>query len=530
MTTGSLLVLAARRVRAGALLRRMLGLLAALALPALAEAPRPNVLLVLADDMGIGDISALNPSSKWRTPAIDRLAREGRIFTDAHSASGVCTPSRYALLTGRYPWRGRLKANVLNGYDGALVEPGRMTLARLFKDAGYATAMVGKWHLGLEWARRSTNQVDVDYSRPFSGGPLDHGFERYHGISASLDMPPYVHLVDDRVPVPPSGNIAHNTGLQMWRAGAVGPDFRHEDVQGRFFGKAREFLGQRAASQDGRPFFLYLALASPHTPILPSPAYRGRSGANAYGDFMLELDDELGRLLGLLDQTGQASNTIVVFTSDNGFAPVADWKGLRAMGHDPSAGFRGHKADLFEGGHRIPFIVRWPGRVPAGSRCAATIGHVDLLRTFAAMLGRKLPDGVGEDSGNILAALTGAEANAEGRAFLVSQSSNGSFCIRDGPWKLALAPDSGGWSEPKPGSAESAALPRLQLYRLDTDPAERTNLVEAHPAVVARMSLALKQSMQDGRSTPGPRGAMVWPASWPQASWTNHMPGPRPAL
>ena len=493
--------------------------LVAMALPARAEVDRPNVLLVLSDDMGVGDISALNPASKWRTPAIDRLAGEGRVFTDAHSASGVCTPSRYALMTGRYAWRGRLKANVLNGYDRALVEPGRMTLARLFRDAGYATAMVGKWHLGLEWARRSTNQVDVDYSRPFSGGPLDHGFERYHGISASLDMPPYVHLVDDRVPVPPSGSIAHNTGLQMWRAGAVAPDFRHEDIQGRFFGKAREFVEQRAASKDGRPFFLYLALASPHTPILPSPSYRGRSRANAYGDFMLELDDELGRLMGLLDRTGQASNTIVVFTSDNGFAPVADWRGLRAMGHDPSAGFRGHKADLFEGGHRVPFIVRWPGRVPAGSRCAVTIGHVDLLRTFASMLGRSLADDAGEDSGNVLAAWMGGDRPAEGRGLLVSQSSNGSFCVRDGPWKLALTPDSGGWSEPKPGSAESASLPRFQLYRLDVDPGEGTNLAGLHPAEVTRLARAMGEAIARGRTTPGASQPMVRPSPWPQASW-----------
>ena len=262
------------------------------------------------------------------------------------------------------------------------------------------------------------------------------------------------------------------------------------------------------------------ALASPHTPILPSPAYRGRSGANAYGDFMLELDDELGRLMGLLDRTGQASNTIVVFTSDNGFAPVADWKGLRAMGHDPSAGFRGHKADLFEGGHRVPFILRWPGRVPAGTRSKATIGHVDLLRTFAALLGKALPEDAGEDSGNILAALTGADAHAEGREFLVSQSSNGSFSIREGPWKLALAPDSGGWSEPKPGSAESEVLPRFQLYRLDVDPAEQTNAVAAHPEVVARMARALKRSIDQGRSTPGPPRPFVRPVEWPQAGWS----------
>lgn len=519
MATGSLLVLAARCVRAGTLLSRMIGLLAALALPALAEAPRPNVLLVLADDMGMGDISALNPSSKWRTPALDKLAKEGRVFTDAHSASGVCTPSRYALMTGRYAWRGRLKANVLNGYDPALIEPGRMTLARLFKDAGYATAMVGKWHLGLDWARRSTNQVDVDYSRPFSGGPLDHGFERYHGISASLDMPPYVHLVNDRVPAQPSGNITNNTGLQMWRAGALAPDFRHDAIQGHFFGKARDFVEQRAGSKDGRPFFLYLALASPHTPILPSPAYRGRSGANAYGDFMLELDDELGRLMGSLERSGLASNTLVVFTSDNGFAPVADWKGLRAMGHDPSAGFRGHKADLFEGGHRVPFVVRWPGRVPAGTRCNATVGHVDLLRTFAALLGKALPDGAGEDSGNMMAAWMGGDGPAEGRGPLVSQSSNGSFCIRDGPWKLAFTPDSGGWSEPKPGSAASAALPRFQLYRLDTDPAERTNLAGAHMGEVARLGRAMAEAIDTGRTTPGARQAILRPLPWPQTSW-----------
>lgn len=485
----------------------------------LRAAPPPNILLILADDMGVGDVSALNPGCKWRTPSIDRLAREGRVFTDAHSASGVCTPSRYALLTGRYAWRGRLKANVLNGYDPALIEPGRITLARLLHDAGYATAMVGKWHLGLDWPRRSTNQVDVDYARPFTGGPLDHGFDRFHGISASLDMPPYVHLVDRRVPTPPNGTITNSPGLKLWRAGAIAPDFRHDAIQGHFFDTARDFVRQRASATDGKPFFLYLALASPHTPILPSPAYQGRSKTNPYGDFMLELDDALGQLLAELDRTGLATNTLVVFTSDNGFAPAADWNALRRLGHDPSNGRRGHKADLFEGGHRVPFIARWPGRIPANTRCHATVGHVDLLRTFAALVEKTLPAHVGEDSGNILKALLGADAPAEGRTVLVSQSSNGSFAIRDGPWKLLLAPDSGGWSPPKPGSPESAALPRFQLYQLETDPAEQVNVAAAHPEVVSRMASTLRDAMKAGRSTPGTPQAIEWPENWPQTSW-----------
>lgn len=487
--------------------------------PRAAAALRPNVLLILADDLGVGDLSCLNTNSAWKTPNLDRLAREGRVFTDAHSASSVCTPSRYALLTGRHAWRGRLKSGVLDGYDPALLEPRRPNLARFLQSHGYATAMVGKWHLGLDWVKKGEGREDVDFGRPFGGGPLSHGFETFHGIAASLDMPPYVHLDGDRVPVPPDRRIEAGKAPAMWRAGVVAPDFVHAEVQARFFDRAAAFLEGRARATDGRPFFLHLALASPHTPIVPTAGFAGRTGTTPYGDFVAELDASVGRLLDLLDRTGQAADTLVFFTADNGCSPAADLVALARHRHDPSAGFRGHKADLFEGGHRVPLIARWPGQIPPGTRCPATVGQVDILPTVAEALHRGISKQVGLDGVSFLAQLRGEDSAPSGREGLVHHSINGSFAVRDGRWKLLLAPDSGGWSAPRPGDAGAAALPRFQLYDLETDPAERTNLVGNHPEIVRRLGLSLRRIIERGRSTAGPERTNDLSRPWPQIGW-----------
>ncbi len=486
---------------------------------AAASAPPPNILYILADDMGIGDVSGLNAKCAWKTPSIDRLVREGRAFTDAHSASGVCSPSRYTLLTGRYSWRGKLKSSVLHGYDRALIETNRMTVADYLRQNGYATAMVGKWHLGVDWVRTGTNVDAVDFSKPFRGGPVDHGFDSYFGISASLDMPPYVYLVDDRSSTVPTSRIGDSPKPAMWRAGYIGSDFRHAEVQPRFLERSLDWLKQRKAAGDSKPFFLYLALASPHTPIVPTANFAGKTHTNPYGDFVTEVDSVVGRLLESLDQLGLASNTLVVFTADNGCAPVVDLQALARFGHDPSAGFRGHKADLFEGGHRVPFVVRWPGRVPAGTRSAMTIGHLDLLATCADLLGKQLPDHIGEDSVSFLPQLLRGDDAGPSRESLVHQSNNGSFAIRQGEWKLLLTPDSGGWSEPKPGSPESKTLPRFQLYHLATDPAETRNVADQHPDRVARMGARMKALIENGRTTPGRRQPYVEADPWPQTAW-----------
>lgn len=515
--TGSLLLRATRYVRwlAGAAL-----LVTALVTDSTAETTaRPNILVILADDMGIGDLSCLNPKSAWQTPALDRLAKEGRIFTDAHSASGVCTPSRYALMTGRYPWRGRLKSGVLHGYDPALIEPGRVTVAGLLRQSGYVTAMVGKWHLGVDWVKTGPAQQDVDFARPFGGGPMAHGFDSFFGITASLDMPAYFYMENDRVVQVPTGRIAASAKPPMWREGPISPDFRHEEVLGRLTDRSLAFLDARAKAKDGKPFFLYLALTAPHTPISPTAAFRGKSGTNAYGDFSVEVDAIVGRLLERLEASGQAGNTLVVFTADNGFAPAGNLPELRGFGHDPSAGYRGHKADLYEGGHRVPYLARWPGVLPAGSTSDRLIAHVDLLATFAELVGTKLPDNAGEDSVSHLASLRGPERKSSNRPALVMQSSNGSFAIREGKWKLCFCPGSGGWSYPNPEKDDTTGMPRFQLFDLETDPAETKNLMAAQPEVVKHLGGLMRSLIETGRSTPGASQAVVRPESWPQISW-----------
>jgi len=499
----------------------VLALFAALLAPAaVAKTPaRPNILYILADDMGVGDVSCLNPDSAWQTPNLDRIAREGRAFTDAHSASGVCTPSRYTLLTGRYSWRGALKSSVLHGFDRSLVESNRVTVASFLKGQGYATAMVGKWHLGVDWVRTGPKVGDVDYTQPFGGGPLAHGFDRFFGISASLDMPPYVYLVDDRAAAVASGTIADSPKPKMWRAGPISPDFHHEEVHPRFVEKALAFVAERAAAADRKPFFLYLAFASPHTPIIPTEPFQGKTKTTPYGDFVAQVDASVGEVLAALDRHGMAGNTLVIFTADNGCAPVANLEELKMFHHDPSAGRRGHKADLFEGGHRVPFIARWPGQVPAGTRCSRTVGQLDLMATCADLLGARLPASAGEDSVSILPLLRGGEKTPPRREALVHHSNNGSFAVRQGKWKLLLCPDSGGWSSPKPNSKEAEGLPRFQLYDLEADPAERKNVQAEHPEVVQRLGRWLRDSIRRGRSTPGAPQPYDDKTPWPQTAW-----------
>jgi arylsulfatase A len=478
---------------------------------------RPNILYILADDLGIGDVSAFNSNSAWKTPNIDRLAREGRMFTDAHSASGVCTPSRYTLLTGRYSWRGRLKAGVLNGYDSPLIESNRMTVASFLQSHGYITAMIGKWHLGLDWARSGPKPQDVDFSKPVGGGPTAHGFDTFFGISASLDMPPYVYLENDRATAIPTNNVTDNPAPKLWRAGPIAPDLKFEEVHPRFRERALKFLSTQATSAAAKPFFLYLAFASPHTPVVPTAEFEGKTHTTPYGDFVTQVDATVGEILSALDANNLASKTLVIFTSDNGFAPAADLAALQKINHDPSAGFRGHKADLFEGGHRIPFIARWPGQIPANTRCSQTIGQLDLLATCADILAQKLPPNAGEDSISILPLLRGSDTPPN-RPALVHQSNNGSFAIRQGPWKLLFAADSGGWSSPRPNTAETNGLPPLQLYNLATDPSEKTNVQESNGEIVKKLTRQMLQLMDQGRTTEGPNQPFTNPANWPQAA------------
>lgn len=500
---------------------------ASAALIALRAATPPNILYILADDLGYGDVSCLNPQSKWATPQIDRLAREGISFTDAHSGSSLCTPARYALLTGRYAWRGQLKQGVLQGYSAPLIERDRPTVADFLRGHGYATAMFGKWHLGLDWAPAPGAPGPVDFTKPVGGGPIAHGFERFFGISASLDMPPYVWLEQDRATCVPSGTIADSPPPRLWRAGPIAPDFRLEDVQPRLTEKAIAYLRQRGSAGDGRPFFLYLALAAPHTPLLPTREFDGKTHATTYGDFVTQVDDDIGRILAALEASGQAGNTLVMVTSDNGFAPAAGLDEHLKIGHDPSGGLRGYKSDLFDGGHRVPLIVRWPGVTPPGARSPELVEQLDLFATCADILGAAAPENAAEDSVSMLPLLRGGRVAAPAREAIVNHSADGRFAIRQGPWKLLLWPGSGGWSPPTPSpsqwlkteAADLSRLPPFQLYDLSVDPAERNNLAAQHPDVVQRLGRLLRSYVERGRSTPGSSPARASGETWPQLAW-----------
>lgn len=480
---------------------------------------KPNVVIILADDLGYADVSCYG--GKIQTPHVDRLAAEGMRFTDAHSTSSVCTPTRYSLLTGRYNWRTKLQRGVLGGLSPRLIEPGRTTLASLLKQQGYHTACVGKWHLGMDWSVKpgggvaelnieSREQVfNVDFERPIANGPNSVGFDYYYGISASLDMVPYTFIENDRVASLPTEDrdflMMHDrTPERRTRKGPAAPDFDAADVLPTLARQSVEYIGRRAAeAREGRPFFLYVPLASPHTPIQPTPEWQGKSGLNPYADFVMQSDWAVGEILAALDRHKLADQTLVVFTSDNGCSPEAKFDELVAGGHHPCGPLRGHKADLFEGGLRIPLVARWPGQIPAGTSSDQLVCQVDLLATVAEIVGHSLPAGAGEDSFSFLPTLRGGAAGA--RDHLISHSVNGSFAIRRGPWKLLLCPDSGGWSAPRPGSKQAVGLPSMQLYNLADDLAERHNLVESHPEKVRELTALLEQIVADGRSTPGPR-------------------------
>ncbi len=451
---------------------------------------RPNIIYILADDLGWGDLGCYNPQSAIPTPHADRMAAEGARFVDMHSPSAVCTPTRYGVLTGRYAWRGRLKRGVLWGYSPSLIEPGRMTVPRLLRDAGYFTAGIGKWHLGLG------HREPVDYAQPLRPGPLDHGFVSYFGIPASLDMPPYVYLDGDRVVEAPTAMIHESTRPRgvFWRGGARSPSFAIDQVHQTFTQRAVDLIQKLAGGTE--PFFLYLPLASPHTPWLPGKQFRGRSRAGDYGDFVAHVDDTVGQVMEALRKTGQDRNTLVIFTSDNG----ADWKitDKERYAHQANAAWKGEKADVWEGGHRVPFLAWWPGRIPAGSVRQDLGCLTDLMATVAALTGRPLPSNAAEDSFNLLPAMLG-KATTPARSSVVHHSMNGMFAIREGDWKLALGLGSGGFTapavvDPAPGG------PAGQLFNLKEDPGEVHNLYQKRPDIVERLTATLRRIQEQGHS------------------------------
>ncbi len=433
----------------------------------------PNIVFILADDMGYGDVSCNNPDSRIQTPNLDRLAREGIRFTDAHSGGSSCIPSRYALMTGRFAVR---KSSGLA--QGPLIDQDRMTVASLLRDHGYATAMVGKWHLGFD-PYLQNKKKPADYSQPLRGGPVDCGFDSFFGMHASLDIPPYFYI-RDRAPVTPPTNDAQansSTGgpegwndIQgaFWRAGKISPDLQFDQVTSRFAKEAVDVILRHGAAKQDKPLFLYLALPSPHTPWLPLEKYRGKSGAGMYGDFVLQVDGVVGQVLDALQTAGMDQDTLVVFSSDNG--PVWYDKDRDRFGHDAVGGLRGMKFASWEGGHRMPFLIRWPARAAANHVCEQTVVFSDLLATLAELVNlRRIPQGMAEDSVSFLPYLTDPNRQPEKRPPVIHDK----WTVRDGDWKLIL-----------PRQRKKATA---QLYNLKADLAEQTNLVTRHPDIAQRL-------------------------------------------
>jgi len=472
---------------------------------------KTNIVYILADDLGYGDVSCLNEDGKINTQNIDSIARAGMKFTDAHSGSAVCTPTRYGIMTGRYSWRTRMKSGVLGGWSKPLIKPDRMTVASMLKENGYNTGCVGKWHLGWEWSLVNKNAdtedwkldaKNVDFTKPITNGPTTRGFDYYFGIAASLDMAPYVYVENDMPTAVPDRIIDKSGGKAFWRKGAISPDFQHIDVLPTLTKKAVGFIERQSKE---KPFFLYFPLTAPHKPIIPGKEFQGKSGLNEWGDFVLQVDWTVGQILKALKRKGFEDNTLIIFTSDNGATPGADFDYLEKYGHDPSYVFRGHKADIFEGGHRIPFVAKWPAKIKSGSICDETVCLTDLMATAADIVGYELPDNAGEDSVSLLPALLQEKYKKPLREATVHHSAHGFFSIRKGKWKLELCPGSGGWSYPREDRNETKNLPPIQLYDIEMDIEETTNLQDKYPEKVKELTDLLQSYVDRGRSTPGKR-------------------------
>ena len=492
-----------------------------------APAKKPNILVILADDLGYGDVQCNNPErGKIPTPHMDKLASQGMRFTDGHSSSGVCSPSRYTLLTGRYHWRTRLQSGIVGVFGEPLIAPDRMTIGTLAKQQGYRTACIGKWHLGWDWpvtkAQRAllspAKQLDDEaskadkkataagvvateqqiaawhdvFSKPIPGGPTTRGFDFYFGTDIP-NWPPFCFIENDRTLGIPTeflprqlmgNNQASNQGpaLKDWKLEGILPALGDRTIQ---------FITESVAKKE--PFLVYMPLTSPHTPLAVNAEWKDKSHLNLFADFVMETDAAVGRVLDALEKSGAADNTLVIFTADNGCAPYIGVQDLEKMGHYPSGPFRGYKADAWEGGHRVPFIVRWPGVVKPGSVCNQLVYQADLIRTFADVFGVKLPDTAGEDSFSLMPLLKGEDKPIRENA--VSASIQGTPSLRSGSWKYIPAPGSGGW-----GTGGDQSQP-VQLYNLAEDISETKNLAAEMPEKLAEMKALLEKLITDSRSS-----------------------------
>ncbi len=447
----------------------------------------PNIVILFADDMGYGDVRAFNPESKIDTPNLDRMAAEGMKFVDAHAPGSVCFPSRYGLLTGQYPFRASLRWK-----SKPCIKEGRMTVPSMLKKAGYQTAMIGKWHLGFDGG------MPYQYDKPFKGGPVDRGFDYFYGIHASTDIPPYFYIENRTVTKAPNRTLpARNTEGwtkiqgEFWREGPIGSDFEMYDVLPNFTRRAVKFIHDRDKT---KPFFLYVPLPAPHTPWVPIKKWQGKSKVPMFGDFVMQVDDTMGQLMAALEKEKIADNTLVLFTSDNG--PVWYDEDVKRFGHSSTAHLRGMKGDAYEGGHRMPFLVRWPKAVSAGSTSKTMITFCDFLATFADIVDQKLPKNAGEDSHSFFLALKGENQKRES---IINLSSRGFLSIRQGDWKYVDNLGSGGFTKPnriKGGKGE----PKGQLFNLKDDPSEKNDLYATQGKRVKEMQALLSKHKEAGRT------------------------------
>ena len=469
-----------------------------------ALAASPNVVIILADDLGFGDVGTLNPDSRIPTPNLDALAAAGMTFVDAHTPSGVCTPTRYGLLTGRYSWRTRLKRGVLNGYGEPLLASGRETIGTFLGGHGYRTGIVGKWHLGLGFAK--TADGEFDFSQPVSDGPHTHGFQDSFVIPASLDFPPYVFIRNGNITGHPLGRQPALKFPRFMRAGEIASNVSPADVLDEIVRQSAEFI--RAQPEDPQPFLLYVPLTAPHKPVWPVEQFQGRTGLGPYGDFVVQVDAAVGGVLKAIDESGKRDSTLVIFTSDNGsFMYRRDElsdkdhtddptiQAYRSFNHTANYVFRGTKADIWEAGHRVPFFVRWPGEIRPSSVQRATVCLTDVFATLAEVIEADLPEDAAEDSFSMLPLLRGGTWDRQ-RAPVIHHSSGGMFAIRDGRWKLVAGNGSGGREKP---SGEPFGRP-YQLFDLEADPSERRNVYDRNPAVATRLEQALERIRSAGRS------------------------------
>lgn len=484
----------------------------------LSAADKPNIIFILADDLGYGDVAANNSASRIPTPAMDRLAKEGMRFTDAHSPSAVCTPTRYAILTGRYCWRTSLNRGVLNGFGKALLEPDRITLPEMLRKQGYATACVGKWHLGLDlfapngermnhqtnWEEQASSLQTGDQVR-VENGPMKHGFDYSFILPGSLNMSPYAYVEGDNFTELASEDqprTPHN--ITIISGGPKAPGFDFEAIIDMFNEKAETLIRERA--EGDKPFFFYFPLTAPHKPVLPTPEFKDRSGYGIYGDFVMQVDDVVARLDTLLEETGLKSNTLVVMTSDNGSfmnrlteGKMEHTEEFTVTGYHPDTHqsnyiWRGTKADIYEGGHRVPLLVRWPEAIEPGSICDRRISLVDWFATFAGMTGHSLEDDQAEDSFSLFPLLKGKDGWL--RAPVITHSVGGMFAIAEGQWKLIAGNGSGGRQSPKGKPFERP----FQLYDLGADPSETNDLIETHPDIAEQLERQLATIRTSGRS------------------------------